>query len=92
MATPPQPPAAGPSPQVLIVRELLREFWLERYAFLGLSVLAGLVTVYAGFEALHDKSNLRNSLGLFFGSGGVTTFTVGRLLTFFDKITKIAFG
>ena len=88
MPDPAKAPTPEKSPPEVIARELLKLFWLERYIFLGLSVLAGLVTVYAGYKALEDHS----SVTVFFGSGGVVTFALGRTLAFFDKVTKIAFG
>jgi hypothetical protein len=73
-------------------KELLKLFWLERYAFLTLSIVAGALVVYAGFEAIHETNNgnRASAVGLFFGSGGVATYSIGRLLVMVNKVTEIA--
>jgi hypothetical protein len=91
MGDAPNLPDHGKSP-VEYTEELLRLFRWERFAFLALSTLAGIVVIYAGIQALqdNDSSSKASAVHLFFGSGGVASISVGGLLTMVTKVTNIA--
>lgn len=72
--------------------QLVKLFWPERFAYLGLSVLTAALVVYIGAQVLRDPSAGKTSLIPLFGSGGVVAFNIGRLLSMFNKVIKVVFG
>ncbi|MDE0004046.1 MAG: hypothetical protein OXQ29_15255 [Rhodospirillaceae bacterium] len=67
------------------VTQFLRAFRLERYVYVGLGVLAALMILGLAGVMLVKGSYNWGQVTTIFGSGGLFTYSSGRLLTVFDK-------
>ena len=69
----------------------LKAFRFERYVYVGLGVIAALMILGLAGAMLIKGSYNWGQLTAIFGSGGLFTFSSGRLLTVFDKAWKHVF-
>jgi hypothetical protein len=78
-----------------IVREAIalapQLFRWERFSYLGLTFLTACVVIFVGFEAITKPGASLSSASLMFGSAGIVTFNIARLLTMFNVILESVF-
>ena len=91
---PNNPTASQPNPhaqRIANVRLFLTAFRFERYVYVGLGTLAALMILgLAGVMLVNDSSNWGQVTAIL-GSGGLFTFSSGRLLTVFHKAWEHVF-
>jgi hypothetical protein len=73
-------------------RELVNLFRLERYSYLFLSCLTAAFVIYVGWQAYTSPiDNKIPTVVVLFGSGGVVTFNISKLLVMFNKVIDAVF-
>jgi hypothetical protein len=73
-------------------KAIVKLFSLERYSFFAVSLITAAFVVYVGVQAvLYPAGNKLATLGALFGSGGVVTFNIARLLSMFNKVIDAVF-
>ena len=88
------PPERQPNPyadKIEAVRQLLKEFNFERYVYVILATVAVLMILAVAGVTLFNGSANWELAGVFFGSGGLFTFSSGRLLSVFNKAWDVVF-
>jgi uncharacterized membrane protein len=75
-----------------VAREVVDMFFAERVIYLVLSIISAAVVIFTGWQMLQNKPDTRPAtLGLLFGTGGVVTFNLARLLTMFNTVIDKVF-
>lgn len=78
--------------KVNAAKEITMLFRMERYAYLACSALAVALLFYCAMRLLQNGEKVDPVvIGSFFGSGGLFTFSTGRLIFMWTKIVDIIF-
>jgi hypothetical protein len=70
-------------------KEITMLFKMERYVYMACCGLAVLLLFYCAFRLLQTKGFDPVVIGSLFGSGGLITFSTGRLIYMWNKILEI---
>lgn len=92
---PPEPPPESPPPEewevrIRMVERMLAAFRFERFAYLALSFIACLVLLGASIWLFMSKDTTA-ALAIF-GSSGVLTLALARMLTMWNQAWKLVVG
>jgi len=88
-------PGAGPKrknkyqDQIEAATQITMLFKMERYVYIGCCGIAVLLLIYCAYQVLQTNPNNTVVLASLFGSGGLITFSVGRLIFMWNKIVDI---
>lgn len=74
-----------------VAERIVQLFRWERFSYLGLTFLTACVVIFVGFEAITKPGASLSSASLMFGSAGIVTFNIARLLTMFNVILESVF-
>jgi hypothetical protein len=74
------------------VRELLRLFRAERIAYLMVAVASVLMMLYCAFQVLQKDSADPSALVGLFGSGGLISLGMARMLTMWTQALRLVAG
>jgi hypothetical protein len=85
------PPLTDQQIRMEIARDIVQLFNPERYTYMVLSAVAALIVIVECGIAIHSQSLMSTTGVTLFGSGGVVTFNLGRLLTMFNKVIEKVF-
>lgn len=69
-----------------LAKSIVQLFWPERYTYLGLSFITAVLVIWVGYKSITQPGTQGAAAGVFFGSGGIVTFNIGRLSTMFNKV------
>jgi hypothetical protein len=75
-----------------VAQRIVQLFRWERFSYLGLTFITACVVIIVGFQDITKKDASVGSAGLLFGSAGVVTFNISRLLNMFNVIILQVFG
>jgi hypothetical protein len=70
-------------------KEITMLFKMERYVYMACCGMAVLLLFYCAFRLLQTKGFDPVVIGSLFGSGGLITFSTGRLIFMWNKILEI---
>jgi hypothetical protein len=80
------PEDTGEQQRYATAEQIVRLFRPERIIYLSLSVVSALLVLYLGCETILQPGDKMTASGFLFGSTGLITFNIGRLLKMFDKV------
>lgn len=78
--------------RLTLAERILRIFRIERFTYLTVSVITCAVLIWAGYQMLSQPSARERLVGLMFGSAGVVSLSIARLLMVFNKVFKAVLG
>jgi hypothetical protein len=74
------------------VRQLMRLFMAERIAYLIVAIVSVAMLLYCGLQILQKDAAANSSLAGLFGSGGLISIGMGRLLTMWTQAMRLIAG
>jgi len=75
-----------------LAEKILKLFRIERFTYLGVSLVTTLVLILVGYQSLTQQYASKSAAGLMFGSAGVVTLSINRLLVMFNRVFKAVLG
>jgi hypothetical protein len=75
--------------QIEAATQITQLFKMERYVYIGCCAVAVLILVYCAFRVLQKDTPDYVILGSLFGSGGLITYSIGRLIFMWNRIVDL---
>ena len=86
------PPDSTANDRFEVAQRIVQLFRWERFCYLGLTFITACVVIIVGVQVLTKRDASLTSASLLFGSAGVVTFNISRLLNMFNVIILQVFG